>query len=634
MYRKNFLGLEGFVWFIGVVENRQDPLYLGRCQVRIFGWHTDDLTQIPSADLPWAQPMMATNASNTTNAPKEGDMVIGFFTDGESGQMPVYLGVLPGIPANAATHKGFNDLRQKDQLDNAPVKPLSRVLNSTNGVLMKTESKTPYPRNVDVPTTSPLAINESTTNTVIDFRLQNWVQVDSVGGTTWKEPITGYNTLYPFSSTMESESGNVFQIDDTPGNERIMLAHRTGTTSEYYNSGTKLEKIVKDNYTIVHGSDFAYVKGKLELTCDNVAHIRVKGKTTIEIDGDVDWKIGGQMNLSVGKGLNIKTGGNINYDVAGDIQQVTGGSYHAQSGGSFDALAAGNIGFDGATVNMNSGTAPGTSPTGIAAPNAYNNPADIVPLPEKIQPVKYPKPAIPSSVLPPTTAKPETIVINETPPVTNTADYIANTQSGVCFTLPMLQACAPQTPAATLNAFLPSLNKLCAKYGINTQLRKAHFLSQVAHESGGFVFTQENLNYSAQGLLATFPSYFTAATAAQYARNPTAIANHVYANRMGNGDESSGDGWSYHGRGLIQLTGHDNYARFANAIGLSLTDTIAYLQTTDGAVESAGWFWASRFINTAADDNNIQQVTKLVNGGLNGIQDRITRFNAVYPLCA
>jgi len=640
MYQKNHIGKSGFVWWYGVVENRNDPLFLGRCQIRIYGYHSDDLTQIPSADLPWAQPVIPPNASKTFSAPQEGEMIVGFFADDESAQMPVYLGVLPGIPSQAANQsKGFNDLRVKEQLDNAPVKPVSRLLTGTDGVLVKTENRTPYPRDIDVPTTSQLAINESTANTVIDFRLKNWVQVDSVNGSTWKEPVTGYNTLYPFNSTFESESGHVIQVDDTPGNERIMFAHRTGTTTEYYNSGTKLDKVVKDNYTIVHGSDFVYVQGKVVLTCDNVAHIRIKGAAVIEIDGDVDWKVGGNMNLTVGKNLNIKTAQDVNFDVGGNIEQVTQGSFHAQAGSTFDVLATGIVSLDGAIVmidplDLSGGGSPGATAAGIESPNGYNNPPEVTPTPEKIKPVKYPKPAVPAAILPPTDAtKPENAMVSDTPqPAANTTDFLSSS-TDICFTLPMMQAATfGTTPVSMLNKYLPGLNKLCTKYGINTPLRKSHFLAQIAHESGGFYTTEENLNYDAAGLIRTWPTLFDATTAPLYAHQPMKIANRAYANRMGNGDEASGDGWLYHGRGLIQLTGHDNYVRFANAIGMSLADAIAYLQTPDGAVESAGWFWASRSINLAADNNDINTVTKLVNGGLNGIQDRINRFDAVYPL--
>ena len=175
----------------------------------------------------------------------------------------------------------------------------------------------------------------------------------------------------------------------------------------------------------------------------------------------------------------------------------------------------------------------------------------------------------------------------------------------------------------------PVLEKVLNKYSINTKLRVAHFLAQVMHESGEFAHMVENLNYSAEGLLKIFPKYFTAETATSCARNPEKIANKVYAGRMGNDDTDSGDGWKYRGRGFIQLTGKDNYTKFAKAIDKSLTDTVKYLETVEGALESAAWFWNSRNINAKADADDITAVTKLVNGGTHGLDDRKEKLEKI-----
>ena len=654
MENTSFMGLNGFVWWMGVVENRNDPLFLGRCQIRIFGWHTENKSAIPSEDLPWAQPVLPSNSSTVIGTPKEGDMAFGFFSDGSLGQFPIFLGVFPGIPStNSIPSKGFSDARTQDQLDNAPVKAVKSTILQTSGVSVKSQNKTQYPRVLNEPNTSRLARNETTANTIMDFRKSNWIKADSTGGSKWKEPYPGYNTVYPFSNTNETESGHIMQFDDTPGNERIMLAHRTGSTFEMYNSGTKLEKIVKDNYTIVHGSDFCHVEGKLELSVENVAKIRIKGKTTIEIDGDVDWKIAGDMNLSVGKSLNIKTGQNMSTEVvglrsdkSGTKNETTTGTtnirYNADlhtwiGGNSYNRKQAGKIDYacpsDIRTGDIDCGDVTSATITILVSPNSYSNPTETQIVPERIKPVSYPKPAVPALELPLTTKSEVAIVTEDPPPKANTEEYFANTASGGCFTQPMLKAAAPATKDSVIIKFLPGFNKVCIKYNINNQLRKAHFLSQTAHESGGFNLVQEGLNYSASGLLGTFPKYFNSGNVDSYARQPEKIANHVYANRMGNGDEASGDGYKYRGRGLIQLTGKDNYTRFANSTGLSLSEAVDYLETTDGAVESAAWYWASRNINSAADANDIKKVTKLVNGGLIGLDDRTTRFNNAYPIC-
>ena len=167
-----------------------------------------------------------------------------------------------------------------------------------------------------------------------------------------------------------------------------------------------------------------------------------------------------------------------------------------------------------------------------------------------------------------------------------------------------------------------ALNKLLPKYEINTVERVCAFLAQCGHESNGFTVLTENLNYSAAGLLATFAKYFTLESSAQYARQPEKIASKVYANRMGNGNESSKDGFTYRGRGAIQLTGHDNYQAFATAIGMSLADTVAYCSTTPGAIESAMWFWKKTGLNEIADKKDLVTMTKKINGGLNGFVER------------
>ena len=180
----------------------------------------------------------------------------------------------------------------------------------------------------------------------------------------------------------------------------------------------------------------------------------------------------------------------------------------------------------------------------------------------------------------------------------------------------------PNAREDLVEAICNGLNVLAEDYEINSPLRLAHFLAQTAHESGGFRLTEENLNYSAQRLLEVFPKYFRNVDANAYARKPEKIASRVYANRMGNGDEASGDGWKYRGRGLIQLTGKSNYTRFANFLDFSLDDVDEFMKTPEGALESAAWFWYENDLNQLADADNITAVTKKINGGTNGLEER------------
>lgn len=172
------------------------------------------------------------------------------------------------------------------------------------------------------------------------------------------------------------------------------------------------------------------------------------------------------------------------------------------------------------------------------------------------------------------------------------------------------------------------LSEQFEKYEINTVNRAAGFLAQCGHESNGFTVLKENLNYSAEGLNKIFKKYFpTLADATPYARNPEKIANKVYANRMGNGPESSGEGYKFRGRGAIQLTGKDNYTQFAKSVGLTVDEAVADLETLDGAIESACWFWKKNGLNAICDKDDIVTMTKRINGGTIGLDDRKKHYN-------
>jgi putative chitinase len=172
-----------------------------------------------------------------------------------------------------------------------------------------------------------------------------------------------------------------------------------------------------------------------------------------------------------------------------------------------------------------------------------------------------------------------------------------------------------------------ALSQLLPDYEIDTPQRVAAFIAQCAHESGGFRMLKENLNYRAVTLRKIFPKYFpTDALAEQYAGKPELIANKVYGSRMGNGDEASGDGFRYCGRGLIQLTGKNNYTAFAESIETPVEEIPEFLGTFEGAVQSACWFWESNNLNQWADKGDILTLTKRINGGTIGLDDRIKHY--------
>jgi putative chitinase len=193
------------------------------------------------------------------------------------------------------------------------------------------------------------------------------------------------------------------------------------------------------------------------------------------------------------------------------------------------------------------------------------------------------------------------------------------------FTKQQLKEMIPKNPY--VDQWFEAIYEILPEYEITTPQRVAAFLAQCAHESGGFVFLKENLNYKAASLRRVFPKYFPDdAIAAQYAGKGEMIANRVYANRMGNGDEASGDGWRYCGRGLIQLTGKNNYTFFAGSLDIPVEEASEYLQTFEGAVQSACFFGEQNKLNQWADAGDILTLTKRINGGTIGLEDRIKHY--------
>jgi putative chitinase len=191
-----------------------------------------------------------------------------------------------------------------------------------------------------------------------------------------------------------------------------------------------------------------------------------------------------------------------------------------------------------------------------------------------------------------------------------------------------LKQLLPKNPY--IDHWFEALSQLLPDYEINTPQRMAAFIAQCAHESGGFTALKENLNYRPETLRKLFGKYFpTDDLARAYCSMPNkqeAIANRVYANRMGNGPEESGDGYRFCGRGLIQLTGRDNYTWFAASLNISVEEASEYLQTFEGAAQSACWFWETNNLNQWADKGDILTLTKRINGGTIGLEDRIKHY--------
>ena len=292
MENKDFAGKNGFVWWIGIVEDRQDPLKLGRVRARCVGWNADNKMQLPTEQLPWAMPMLPLNNTNPYS-PKEGDMVMGFFTDGEAAQEPVIMGVFPGIPLKAANaQEAFSDPRTGDQLTSAPVKP--------------NESATGYPRRLDEPSTSRLARNDAAFPSFIN-------QSKKTNKASKVEPDSYYNAVYPYNNAYESESGHALEFDDTKDSERVHLYHRSGSYVEFGPEGDRAERIQKDKFTVVIGDDSVYVQGDVKVFIDGNATLDIGGNMSATVGGDTNLNVGGSFAADIGGTCSINSGGNMSF---------------------------------------------------------------------------------------------------------------------------------------------------------------------------------------------------------------------------------------------------------------------------------------------------------------------------------
>jgi hypothetical protein len=317
MDKKNFAGKDGFIWWTGIVEDRQDPLKLGRCRVRCLGWHATNKMELPTKNLPWAVPVIPVNSANVYT-PNEGDMMFGFFLDGENAQYPVMLGSFPSIPLKAPNRQeAFSDPRTDAELSSAPRAPKSKSYRTNgSGVQITEQDKASlYPFNLDEPTTSRIARNdeESIKNTFIQERKDNVVKSVPVAETSaWTEPTTQYAAKYPYNNVTETESGHIMEFDDTVGKERIHLAHRNGSFQEWFPAGDKVEKITKDNYEIVMGNDRVYIMGKCFVTVQGDAEVYVKENAYVKVDKNVKMTVGKNVDATVKGDVTATVDGNLN----------------------------------------------------------------------------------------------------------------------------------------------------------------------------------------------------------------------------------------------------------------------------------------------------------------------------------
>lgn len=300
---KDFLGLNNFVWWFGVVEDRLDPLELGRCRVRCFGWHNEDINQIPVNKLPWAHPIVPYGV-RAVQPPVEGTMVFGFFADGEDANYPIIMGTVPGVPDEIReSNAGFTDPYTAEQKASQtfPRKIKSATIApDTTGVKVTEDVPKRNPENLNEPTTSRLSRPirgqaadgsydgidpNSIAGTTIDLQRKTRItKITTSAGSTWDEPYPSFNAQYPFNNVTETESGHALELDDTRGFERVQISHRTGSTLEFLPEGHTKIKSQKGRYDVTMGDHRNYVNGTKYETIDSDYFLKVNGKLRIECD--------------------------------------------------------------------------------------------------------------------------------------------------------------------------------------------------------------------------------------------------------------------------------------------------------------------------------------------------------------
>jgi len=344
---KNFMGKDGFQWFVGVVEDRQDPKRLGRVRVRCLGYHTEDNVKLPTSDLPWAHPMNPITSATVSGVGQtplgvvEGTWVVGFFTDGTSAQQPMIMGTLPGVPSTLPTKnstRGFQDVGNANYPKYKETDVNRLAVNEKGGAPSFSETN-PHSTLTLRRADRDLAVGVVQIDGIFEGVAQIPTDLDI---TSWDEPIIPYNATYPRNHVHESEGGHIKEIDDTPGAERIHERHASGTGYEIHPDGSKVTRIKKDNYCIVTNDDYCHIQGIARQTVDEGLRIRVNAKG----------ESGNNYNIEVGQGSNVNVevnGGNINLTTlgsgqenAGDININASRNLNVQVGGDMNVNVIGN----------------------------------------------------------------------------------------------------------------------------------------------------------------------------------------------------------------------------------------------------------------------------------------------------
>ena len=334
MSNTDFMGRDGFIWFAGVVEDRNDPLKLGRCRVRCLGYHTDDRNVLPTADLPWAHPLLPITSSGVSGIGQtplglvEGSWVIGFFRDADTKQDAVILGSLPGKPSqtgaiNAAEGLGFSDPNgtyPRYALE-SDVNRLARNDTDNSSITLEARKTIRAASYLGIPTATIQGVDDT-------------VSITASAGDVWSLPENTYSAEYPFNHVYESESGHLLEFDDTPDKERILLYHHSGTETEITDQGTTNTIIKDDHNCIIEKNSRHYIKGNSDTTINGRHKVFIN--TDGQSDNNYDIHIGpnANVNIQVDSGnINMSAlDGNINMFANNDMNLRVGGTLSVRAG--------------------------------------------------------------------------------------------------------------------------------------------------------------------------------------------------------------------------------------------------------------------------------------------------------------
>jgi len=354
---QNFLGQDGFIWFVGVVEDRQDPNKLGRVRVRCLGYHTADKNALPTSDLPWASPVLPITSSGISGIGQtplglvEGSWVFGFFRDSSYAQEPMILGSLPGRPTEEASEGGFYD---------------------PNKI---------FPRHTDEPDTNRLAVNNEdnphlglelrkatriTGLATADFDADTAADASTITASdtdNWDQPEIAYASIYPNNHVYESESGHILEFDDTSAAERIHLQHKTGSSFEYNPNGDRVQIIKGIDYKLTSSHNLVNIEGRSDISIggrhkiyinkdgaeNNNYDIQVGPNANVNIQVDT-----GDINLVTKQGkVNVNSGGDYNVKVGGNYTMTVAGNRNITTDGTTTDNTTGSVTHRGSTIDLN-----------------------------------------------------------------------------------------------------------------------------------------------------------------------------------------------------------------------------------------------------------------------------------------